>query len=500
MVVEGEPERRQRPVRSIPDEGLPEPQPRYVVWEITLSCNLKCRHCGSRAGAPRRQELSTAECLALIDELALAGTKEAVLIGGEAYLRQDWLELVAAFARHGILCGLQTGGRALTEAKIAAAARAGLKAVGVSIDGSPATHDDLRGVKGSHAQAVAAIRHSRRQGLMTTANSQVNRRNVGELRDIFDTIIDAGASAWQVQLTVPMGNAADDPNLILQPYELATVLPELFALFREGIGRGLQLIPGNNIGYFGPYESAWRSTSGRAEYYGGCQAGRAGLGIEADGAIKGCPSLPTAPYAGGNVRDKPFGQIWRESAELAFMRDPVESSARRWGFCKKCYYGPTCRGGCNWTTHVVTNKPGNNPFCHYRILRLMDRGWREIIVHREAPPEGAPFDFGRFDIMVEDEHGQLHGQDVFDRDDVQDIAPGANANLDALVLCERCDRFHYQDEAECPHCRSWSAVDRANQHLDEIGKILSAINASPDASSRVLPDSVQHGRSVNECK
>lgn len=27
--------------------------PVHVVWEITLACNLKCSHCGSRAGKVR---------------------------------------------------------------------------------------------------------------------------------------------------------------------------------------------------------------------------------------------------------------------------------------------------------------------------------------------------------------------------------------------------------------------------------------------------------------
>lgn len=459
------------PVRSIPPEGLPGPQPRYVVWEVTLSCNLKCSHCGSRAGKPRDNELTTAECIALISELARAGTKEVVLIGGEAYLRPDWLMLVEEFTRHGILCGLQTGGRALTEAKIEAAARAGLKTVGVSIDGGPATHDRLRGVPGSHAQAVAAISNARKQGMMATANSQINRRNVGEMRHVLETIIKAGATAWQIQLTVPMGNAADDPSLILQPYELATLMPDLYALFEEGLRRGVQMIPGNNIGYFGPYEAAWRSTSGRPEYYGGCQAGRAGLGIEADGAIKGCPSLPTASYVGGNIRDTPFSEIWNGSAELRFMRDPAESSERRWGFCGKCYYGRVCRAGCTWTTHVLTGRPGNNPFCHYRVLRLKERGWREVIVHAEAPSGNVPFDHGRFDIMVEDADGHRHTQEIFARDDFQDRMPSVAASSDSLVLCEICDHFFYEGETECPHCHA-SADATVQGSIDETMRTL----------------------------
>src|ERR1700709_1764892 len=94
--------------------------PVHVVWEITLACNLKCGHCGSRAGKRRANELSTAECLDVVRQLAAAGTREITLIGGEAYLRRDWLEIAAEIARHGIHCGVQTGARGLTKERIAA--------------------------------------------------------------------------------------------------------------------------------------------------------------------------------------------------------------------------------------------------------------------------------------------------------------------------------------------------------------------------------------------
>ena len=42
-------------------------RPIYAVWEITLACDLACRHCGSRAGRERPDELSTAECLDLVN-------------------------------------------------------------------------------------------------------------------------------------------------------------------------------------------------------------------------------------------------------------------------------------------------------------------------------------------------------------------------------------------------------------------------------------------------
>jgi MoaA/NifB/PqqE/SkfB family radical SAM enzyme len=66
------------------------------VWELTLQCDLACRHCGSRAGRKRPDELSTEEALDLVRQMAELGTKEVTLIGGEAYLREDWVTVAKA--------------------------------------------------------------------------------------------------------------------------------------------------------------------------------------------------------------------------------------------------------------------------------------------------------------------------------------------------------------------------------------------------------------------
>jgi radical SAM protein with 4Fe4S-binding SPASM domain len=447
----------QTPVRAPTRDDRRALRPIYVVWEITLACNLRCTHCGSRAGAPRKDELTTAECVSLIEQLHDLGTREITLIGGEAYLRRDWLTLVRAIANRGMLCGLQTGGRALTPKKIRDAAEAGLKSAGVSIDGLPDVHDRLRGVRGSFATALAALRNFREHGLSATVNTQINTLNVAQLRELMQVIIEAGATGWQVQLTVPMGQAADRPDLILQPYRLLELMPLLAELFVEGQRHGLRLLPGNNIGYFGPYEAFWRSITGEIEFYGGCNAGRTGLGIEADGSIKGCPSLPTNAYVGGNVRTAPLRDIWERSREIAFTRNADDNRARLWGFCGTCYYGDFCQAGCNWTTHVLSGRPGNNPFCHYRALKLAERGWRERIVQRQAA-EGRPFDHGLFDIVVEHASGAAMTQDVFERP--SPALPADPKGPGNLELCFDCGQFVREGSTRCPHCGG----DRKDPH------------------------------------
>jgi radical SAM protein with 4Fe4S-binding SPASM domain len=371
----------------------------YVVWEITLRCDLACRHCGSRAGKPRDDELSTEEALDVVRQLAEMGAREVTLIGGEAYLRDDWHLIARAIKERGMACTMTTGGRGVTKERARLAFEAGLDNVSVSLDGIGETHDTQRGVHGSYDAAVRAIDHLLEAGCDTTVNTQINKLSFPELDRILDAMIERRMRAWQVQMTVPMGRAADRPEWLLQPDDLLEVFPKLAELAKRGAEHGVYLWPGNNVGYFGPHEATIRGRAIRDDqHWSGCSAGMHTLGIEADGAIKGCPSLPTAVYTGGNVRDRSIREIWDTTKELRFTRD--RTTDELWGFCKGCYYADECRGGCSWTAHVFFGKRGNNPYCHHRALEHASKGLRERLVRvRKAP--GEPFDHGMFEIVVE---------------------------------------------------------------------------------------------------
>ncbi|MFO0609103.1 MAG: radical SAM protein, partial [Polyangiales bacterium] len=257
-------------------------RPSYAVWEITLACDLACHHCGSRAGRARPDELDTAACLDLVDQMADLGVNEVTLIGGEAYLRPDWLTIVERIAHHKMRCGMATGGRGLTHELARDAASAGLSAVSVSVDGLEAEHDAQRGLRGSFAAAMRAMDAVRATPMRLTANTQINRLSLPVLEALFARLVDEGIRGWQVQLTTAMGRGGDAPDLLLEPYQVLTVLPTLARLKRVGDARGVLLWPGNNIGYFGPFEGVIREHF-RAGYRGACGAGRVSLGIEANG-------------------------------------------------------------------------------------------------------------------------------------------------------------------------------------------------------------------------
>ena len=356
------------PIRYLTDTDVEQNRPVHAVWELTLACDLKCCHCGSRAGHKRRGELSTPEALQLVDQLAELGVREVTLIGGEAYLRKDWSQIISAIARSGMLCSLQTGGRNMTEARVGEAVAAGLGAAGVSIDALPELHDQLRGLRGAFEAAFAALARFQARGIVTSVTTQITRGAIPQLRELCELLIAAKVKNWQVQLTVAMGRAADSEHLLVQPYQILELMPLLANLYQICARNGLLLQPGNNIGYFGPYEGTLRGSGNDAVHYQGCFAGRNVIGIEADGTIKGCPSLATDAFGGGNIRDKPLKEIWQNAPQISFARRLTRADL--WGFCASCYYADVCKGGCTWTAHSVLGRAGNNPYCHHRALEL----------------------------------------------------------------------------------------------------------------------------------
>lgn len=368
--------------------------PRHAVWELTLACDLKCAHCGSRAGRRRSKELSTLECFDLAREMADMGIREVTLIGGEAYLRRDWHEIAGEITRLGMGCSMTTGGRNFDDRRLGQAIDAGIGSIGVSIDGLEGTHDALRGVTGSWRRAVAASERIAASPIRLATNTQLNVLSAPELAGVARLMEEIGSSAWQLHLTVAMGRAADRPALLLQPDDLLEIFP-LLVWVRERIldPAGIAFVMANNIGYFSPFEAALRYGGDAGVHWSGCSAGAQVIGIEADGKIKGCPSLATETFTGGVAGAQPLAQVVAETPELTGIAARTGRDLR--GFCKTCHYAEICRGGCSWTAHSLFGALGDNPYCIHRAMTREAEGLRERLV-KVAPAPGRPFDTGMF--------------------------------------------------------------------------------------------------------
>ncbi|UCD13790.1 MAG: radical SAM protein, partial [Thermoplasmatales archaeon] len=179
--------------------------PGLVVWEITLKCNLKCRHCGSSAGNARPDELTTKEGFRLCNDLATLGFKGVTLFGGEPFLRNDWNILGKEIKDLGMKLSIVSNGFVNVSKILPELARLQVDSVQIGLDGaSPKTHDFLRGVSGSFEKAIEFLRLSKKAGLSTGAITTVSKMNLKEIMAIRDLIIKEEID-WQIQEATPIG-------------------------------------------------------------------------------------------------------------------------------------------------------------------------------------------------------------------------------------------------------------------------------------------------------
>lgn len=341
--------------------------PRACVWELTLACNLRCKHCGSFAGNRRERELDLSESLGIADQLAALGCRRVTLSGGEPTLNPDWDRIGKRLADHCIKVNLISNGWHWNEGHVARAKAAGFCGAAFSLDGFEREHDEFR-QPGSFARVVSAIEACVAGGLPVAVNTTVNRLNQSSLRQLRDFVRDKGAFSMQIQLATPSGNMGDHRDLVVDPVDLLWLVPEIASLCRQNT-RKFFTVGADDIGYYGMPEQGLRDDGGELPFWLGCRAGCQVVGIESSGNVKGCLSMPSSMhgekrFVEGNLREKSLAEIWKAGDAFAYNRQHSEASLT--GFCRVCRFRDFCRGGCTWTVYCNTLQGGEgNPFCFY---------------------------------------------------------------------------------------------------------------------------------------
>jgi radical SAM protein with 4Fe4S-binding SPASM domain len=347
--------------------------PRRCTWEITLACNLRCGHCGSRAGQARPDELTTAEAFRVIDDLADMGCRHVTLAGGEPTLRQDWPELMARLGSRCVRASMISNGMTWTPELTEAARAAGVHRMGFSLDGLERTHDCVRKATRGYRKVLRAIDLCVGAGISVVAVTHITRRNLAELEQLHALLGRHGVETWQVQLGVPMGNMREDRESLLGPAEILELLPRLARI--NHAGQAPMALAADNIGYFGEHEEAVRGSEAKIPFWIGCRAGLDVIGIESHGDVKGCLSLPSElngrhDFIEGNVRQRSLWEIWSDPDAFAYNRKFTVDDLK--GECAGCDFGEICRGGCTWTSVSHHGHPHQFPHCYYQLSGRQD--------------------------------------------------------------------------------------------------------------------------------
>ncbi len=347
-----------------------DPRPSIISWNLTRLCNERCPHCYLDAGptADRSDELSTAECLEVLQQLKdLAPGALLIFTGGEPLLRADLPHLIRAAAAAGFTVVVGTNGTRLRSERVAELQAAGVQGVALSLDSlDPARHDAFRGRSGAWAATVAGVDVLRQAGLPFVLQTTITRANRAELPDLLAFAADKAAQVHNLYFLVPSGRGASFTTDLL-PEEYEALLEDIARWQAAYAGRlllGAKCAPHyQRLLYQRDPNSPYLRPFG--EGAGGCPAGVQYLGIRPNGDVTPCPYLPVY---GGNLRRESLTHIWANSAAFRQIRarrpDGVQSGLG--GRCGACEFSPLC-GGCRARAWTATGELlGEDPWCVYQ--------------------------------------------------------------------------------------------------------------------------------------
>lgn len=323
-----------------------------VVWNVGRRCNLRCVHCYAQSrDLDDEGELTHAEGLALIDDLAGFGVPVILFSGGEPLLRKDILELIERARCRGVRAVLSTNGTLITPEVAARLKVVDVSYVGVSLDGLRDTHDRFRGVPGAFDMALNGIRTCRGVGLKVGLRFTISQRNVQDIGSIFDLIAAEGIPRVCFYHLVYTGRAdmlvAEDLSREQSRATMDLIMDRTRAL--HAAGNKVEVLTVDNH-CDGPYVylRLKRENDRRAEQVlellqmnGGNSTGQ-GVGcVSWEGTVY--PDPFWRHHALGNIRNTPFSRIWADgnSGWLTRLR---QRKAHLKGRCAVCRWLDVCNG------------------------------------------------------------------------------------------------------------------------------------------------------------
>ncbi len=191
-------------------------------------------------------------------------------MGGELFLRPDWLPVAERLRKGGVQVVIFTNGTLLTPKRVTQLQTLQPRTIGTSIDGGCASvHDAIRGVPGTFDATWSAIDDLQAAGLRVSVITNITRRNLYELPTIARLLVGRDIR-WQIQVAGGGGERLARTDL-LTPLEFY-----LAALF---IARMRATYPWSELPVIGAHDFGYHSTRLPSlrfpgQVWAGCRAGR----------------------------------------------------------------------------------------------------------------------------------------------------------------------------------------------------------------------------------
>jgi MoaA/NifB/PqqE/SkfB family radical SAM enzyme len=264
-------------------------QPLSAHLELTYRCNWRCVFCYN----PRHHDqrgLSTAEWLAVLDDLRALGTLSVALTGGEALLYPGFLQIARGARERSLAVRIFTNGSLVDDAMADALAGLEPMAVELSLHGATAeTHDRTTDRPGSFAALLDGLGRLQRRDVPLLLKTPVTRLNEHEL-DAIVALADRLGVSHKLDAT-------------LTPRDDGSPAPLAYRASPAAVERMYRLVA----------ERGHLPDVDRKPGMVNCGIGRITLAVDPEGNVYPCLQWKSTSL--GNVRRTPLRELWRDSRE-----------------------------------------------------------------------------------------------------------------------------------------------------------------------------------------
>ncbi|MCK4497935.1 radical SAM protein [Candidatus Bathyarchaeota archaeon] len=298
---------------------------------LTFRCQNKCVHCYA-GGSHETPELTTQEWKSIITKLGEIGIFIATFTGGEPTIREDLPDLLRFAQENGIVTGLITNGRRLSDRNyVKTLEEAGLDFVQITLESHKASvHDRITGVKGSWTETVTGIKNALKTEIYVTTNTTLNKQNADGFLETVDFIKDLGVAAFGCNSLIYSGKGVE----VSGQFALQTeILEELLKEIKEKAAHlGLRFL------WYTPTQYCQLDPVKLGLGVKSCTAAQVNMCVAPNGDVYPCQSFFESL---GNVLKEKWTKIWNHPLAVKIRnREYIEQK------CKECPQLTVCGGGC----------------------------------------------------------------------------------------------------------------------------------------------------------
>jgi radical SAM protein with 4Fe4S-binding SPASM domain len=184
-------------------DGSTAPLPVSGSIELTLRCNVRCKHCYILYPGATSDEMDTAQMKSVLKKLADGGALLLLMTGGEVLARPDFREIYLYAKELGLIPSLFTNGTLVNEDIVEFWKQYPPRRIEITIYGhTEETYEAVTGVKGSFKRFRRGVELIREAGLPLLLKTMVLKTNHHEFREIRQWVMDQGLQfRYDVNLT-----------------------------------------------------------------------------------------------------------------------------------------------------------------------------------------------------------------------------------------------------------------------------------------------------------